>query len=304
LPATWLRGGVADETRGEALLNRERCRRSTEAGTADIPERLQSLKHDVEHAAHLLPSQAPIRVFVHHNTLHAFEELPFDEAVQQGAATFGCHAYLSEDRYRQELARGRILYQDLFAVLLDDLGDKADNLVRALGTVFHIRMAMLEHPLRLGTETELRWLMAETDALRRFRAETRPDIRKRMIDDTRRWVMRDLRRDSNGHSKNIQYATAALVRAVRREQDRAMESATWEAVTLTLLWSVCHAGVHGVRRSPSCYPPVRQRDLLFDATGVDVDRLVNDADSPTARVSRSGIAHWTLPNREQGFLRA
>jgi hypothetical protein len=68
------------------------------------------------------------------------------------------------------LARGRILYQDLFAVLLDDMGDEADNLVGALGTLFHIRMAMLEHPLRLGTETELRWLMAETDALRRFRA--------------------------------------------------------------------------------------------------------------------------------------
>ena len=77
-------------------------------------------------------------------------------------------------------------------------------------------------------------------------------------------------------------------------------------MTLTLLWSVCHAGVHGVRRfAPPVTPPVRQRDLLFDATGVDTDRLVNDVLIPfCGAFLDQGIAHWTLPNREQGFLRA
>ena len=46
----------------------------------------------------LLPAQGPINVFIHHNTLHAFEDLPFDEAVKKGAQLYGCQPYLTEDR--------------------------------------------------------------------------------------------------------------------------------------------------------------------------------------------------------------
>src|SRR6185503_4210922 len=56
---------------------------------------LQELKESLHHAAHLLPAQGPINVFIHHNTLHAFEELPFDEAVQAGGRLLGCQPYLS-----------------------------------------------------------------------------------------------------------------------------------------------------------------------------------------------------------------
>ena len=37
--------------------------------------RLHRLEQAINHAAHLLPAQGPITVFIHHNTLHAFEEL-------------------------------------------------------------------------------------------------------------------------------------------------------------------------------------------------------------------------------------
>ena len=48
-----------------------------------------ALKHAIEHAAHLLPSQGPITVFIHHNTPHAFEDRPFVEGVEQGARICG-----------------------------------------------------------------------------------------------------------------------------------------------------------------------------------------------------------------------
>jgi hypothetical protein len=76
---------------------------------------LLRLRQAIDHAADLLPAQGPVTVFIHHNTLHAFEHLPFTEVVKRAARVFGCQPYLSEDRYRQEMGRGRIRFADLEA---------------------------------------------------------------------------------------------------------------------------------------------------------------------------------------------
>src|SRR5437763_4995691 len=89
--------------------------------------RLAHLREVLEHAAHLLPAQGPITVFIHHNTLHAFEHLPFTEGVKKGGRVFGCHPYLSEDHYREALYRGRIRFVGLDAVVRERLGDRADE---------------------------------------------------------------------------------------------------------------------------------------------------------------------------------
>ena len=109
--------------------------------------RLNHLGEAIEHAAHLLPAQGPITVFIHHNTLHAFEDLPFDEAVKKGAHVFGCQPYLTEDRYREELSRGRIRFTDLREVLERDLGDRAEERIPCFGTLLDLRLAMLQYPL-------------------------------------------------------------------------------------------------------------------------------------------------------------
>ena len=74
---------------------------------------MERLDRIVEHVAHLLPAQGPLSVFIHHNTLHAFEELPFERAVVEAGRTLGRSSFLSEERYRQELGRGRITEADV-----------------------------------------------------------------------------------------------------------------------------------------------------------------------------------------------
>ena len=121
----------------------------------DKPE-LSDLRRSIKHAAHYLPAQGPINVFIHHNTLHAFEEFSFDEGVQRGSKLFGCQPYLPAQRYREMFDRGRIRQKDIDAVLQDDLGDSGDVLIGFMGTRFYLRQAMLRYSLQTAPTAELR----------------------------------------------------------------------------------------------------------------------------------------------------
>ena len=134
-------------------------------------DELEHLRHIIDHASHLLPAQGPITVFIHHNTLHAFEDLTFDQGVQKGSEVFGCHAYLPEERFRQHLASGRIRVADLQGALAEDLGTRGSEPILLLGTRFDLRMAMLQHPKWTAPQAELHWFVAQTDALTKFRPE-------------------------------------------------------------------------------------------------------------------------------------
>lgn len=266
---------------------------------------LDGLKSLVERSARLLPSQGPITVFVHHNTLRAFEDLPFDEAVVEAATIYGCQPYLTETAFREELAKGRITPADLSDALLDDLGDEADQLIGLMGTRHHLRLAMLEHPLRIGGDAELRWTIAETDALRRFRPETPTDARNQILDQTRRWIMRDyVAREANSGARPDDAVTTLLSSFGGSGVERWTDE-TWESFTLALLWRICHKGVHAAKRPASVAAPLRHRNLLMAASGLDTDLLVHgELIRFCGAFLDQGFAAWTLPDRDAGFYRS
>ncbi|MFK8114322.1 MAG: putative inorganic carbon transporter subunit DabA, partial [Rubripirellula sp.] len=140
-----------------------------------------ALRRMIENAAHLLPAQGPIEVFVHHNTLHAFEEQSFDDAVEAGLTRYHGQPYFSEEQYRRLYAAGRIVDSDLEAVLQKDLAEHSGEEVCGLGTRAEIRLAMLRHAVQIGPDAELRWIVAETDALERFRERATRLNRTRII---------------------------------------------------------------------------------------------------------------------------
>ena len=77
----------------------------------------------------ILPDQGPIGVFVHHNTLHAFQHLPFHEAVQKGADLLGTRPYLDLHEFRAAYERGRIDQYGLDESIANTLGERTDEVV-------------------------------------------------------------------------------------------------------------------------------------------------------------------------------
>ncbi|MCZ2147610.1 MAG: DUF2309 domain-containing protein [Bryobacterales bacterium] len=127
--------------------------------------RVEKLRSAVEHAAHLLPRQGPIGVFVHHNTLHAFEHLPFEQAVVEAWRLFGAEPYMSEAAYRSELARGRIQLADIDAVL-DGEPDAAVFAGLSRGS---LRRAMITPGVREFDAATILWRAEQGDLARDFR---------------------------------------------------------------------------------------------------------------------------------------
>ncbi len=275
---------------------------------------LKHLRHVIDHAAHLLPAQGPITVFIHHNTLHAFEDLPFTQAVKKAARVFGCQPFLTEERYREALGRGRIRFSDLEQILHEQLADGAEERIAKLGTRRELRLALLQYPVRSGPNEELHWFVAETDALRRIRSDASAAVRGRLIAETRRWVLRDLRCGlesvRNGHAAPLKNdRPQRVVELLNRFADTEIENwteATWEAFVVQALWRVCCDGVGAA--TPPDRPPVpvvRHRDLLLQAAGVDSDPRVHELMIRLcAAFLDQGFAPWPLPNRELGFFEA
>ena len=78
-------------------------RLSTQPVTSSFQE------HDVLHDLnHYLPAQAPLKDFIHHNTLHAFQNLPFFDALRSASEIFGYNVSLSLDEYRSLYESGQI----------------------------------------------------------------------------------------------------------------------------------------------------------------------------------------------------
>ena len=101
---------------------------------ADVPSPSDPLTRIIDRLAHLLPAQGPISIFIHHNTLHAFEHLPFEEAVEHAAIRLAREPYLAESRYRDKLASGRIRPKDVEALLVEQLGASAAEDVAGVGS--------------------------------------------------------------------------------------------------------------------------------------------------------------------------
>ncbi len=66
---------------------------------------VHALLHDLRH---YLPAQAPLKDFIHHNTLHAFQHLPFFEATRKASVIFGYRTLFPLQEFRELYRNNRI----------------------------------------------------------------------------------------------------------------------------------------------------------------------------------------------------
>jgi hypothetical protein len=76
---------------------------------------LHEVIHDLKH---FLPAQAPLKDFIHHNTLHAFQNLKFYDALRSASRIFGYKVSLTLEEYRNLYKTGQIK-AEVFSTILE-----------------------------------------------------------------------------------------------------------------------------------------------------------------------------------------
>ena len=235
-----------------------------DASRDDISAPDHPLMREIDRLAHLLPAQGPISIFIHHNTLHAFEHLPFEEAVEHAADTLGREPFLPESRYREKLASGRILARDVDALLREQLGGEGADPVAGVGR-FDLWRAVVLHGIPAATGPELSWILDETDVLSRFRTDV---------------------------------PAAARLATTGELDDRLGEKRA-----VSRLWEACLAAVRRTGQPPPVRirMPVRHRDWLT-AFDIDTDAWIHPPLIRfLAGYLDQGLAHWPMPERNRGI---
>jgi uncharacterized protein YbcC (UPF0753/DUF2309 family) len=157
----------------------------SDAGKDSMKDIRTRLRQAIDHFDHVLPGQAAIKDFVHHNTLHGFEHLPFPQALEDAYKITGFYGYLPADQFRELYKQGRIELSDLKQVLQEDEEIKAGEIIFKVGDrdVCHedIYLATLLHPLEPVTGSQLNWQIEELDAFHSLQADVSEQARERML---------------------------------------------------------------------------------------------------------------------------
>ncbi len=139
----------------------------------------------VSHLEHILPGQAPLQDFVHHNTLHGFQHLPFPLALAQAHGLNGAAGYLSQERFRDYYRQGRIERRDLIQVLDAETELASDEILFATPTgpvrSRDLYLLALLYPMEAITNYQFAWELDEMGALEQFQDDVPPEVRARLL---------------------------------------------------------------------------------------------------------------------------
>jgi uncharacterized protein YbcC (UPF0753/DUF2309 family) len=277
----------------------------------DIRDRLQ---HAIEHFEHLLPGQAPIKDFVHHNTLHGFQHLHFTEALAEAECLTGARGYLPEKQFREFYREGRINRDDLEATL-DETPDLAANAPLLQDQTIPLNqrdliITALLHPLKPVTACQLNWQLEELDALHRFQPDVEAASRERLLSAANQ--------QDEGTAISDLWAACLEMLGLQHFIMHPEELVDLSPEQAEQMLSGLNQSSEGyddlhmlVRKEVAkelgtllaqVGPEITLRGLLLKLTGQDLlEQIRPMLIRFIASFLDQGLAAWPIPNREQGF---
>ena len=260
-----------------------------------------SLDSILEDISHFLPSQGPIKTFVHHNTLHHFEHQEFFEAVSSAAQVYAANIALPETVYQMHFAEGRIKYSDLNRTL-KEYGYTGDTWIFGASKRRIVRSILFTAPVALTAET-LQWRLLEKRYLDTFHEDISPaKIRYiREVDaacpgsERKKWL--------------VEYAEAVnqgkhswLEDLIDVEHLSSTSATTWaDRDSLRLLWVAAFLYARDVLK----INPAHGAPLIKQPLNSQVEEFVNPyLIKFTSAFLDTGLAHITPVDRSKGFLAA
>ncbi len=79
-------------------------------------------EHVLHELKHYLPTQTPLKDFIHHNSLHAFQSMKFYDAIFKASKIFGYKVTLQLDDFRKMYENGRVKKEVLDKIIKDKKG--------------------------------------------------------------------------------------------------------------------------------------------------------------------------------------
>jgi hypothetical protein len=223
------------------------------------------LEHALHEAAHLLPAQAPLSDFVHHNTLHYLQHLPFHEALEHAHRQRGVQTYLPLEAFHALWRKGDVRTEDLRACLAAHLGESAREPILGGATLYDAWWALLTVQLPPETEASIQWKAAEFGVFDAPRADLSAEALKRLF--------------PSGTAPHAQR----------------------EALSALYSESLALASEYGAAPEPHAF--ATHQELVALQSGVDPAALVNSVVVPfCAAFLDMGMAPWPMPRRELGLF--
>ncbi len=176
------------------------------------------LLHALAHFEHTLPAQASIRDFVHHNTLHGYQQLKFEDALRASNDLTGAYSFWSQEKFRAAYLKGRLNDNDLNQVLLQDESLDADKAIFNADSNISIRRkdvyrTALIFPIKPLSSCQLKWQIDEAHALELFQKDCPAESKKKIIASAKKKGISD-------ESKIINHLWDACVKALDLDRNR------------------------------------------------------------------------------------